>query len=97
MAETLSHKKAQRFYGGFSCAHCKVVADYVALAQHVNVVYVFIPPVKLEFVLNYSFSHTKLEPTNQDIIPILDYISFETEYWLWPPRPVAGIPNLTII
>ena len=97
MAETLSHKKAQKCYGGFSCAHCKVVSDYVSLAQHMNEAYVFIPPVKLEFALNYSFSHTELEPTSQDIIPVLDHNSFEAEHWLWPPRPVAGIPNLTII
>lgn len=42
MAETLSHKRAQRFYNGLSCAHCKMAGDAVTLAQHLNTVYVFI-------------------------------------------------------
>jgi len=40
--------------------------------------------------------HSKPEPTDQDIIPLLDYDSSEREHWLWPPRSVAGMPNLTI-
>ncbi|KAF8810052.1 hypothetical protein BYT27DRAFT_7186905 [Phlegmacium glaucopus] len=41
--------------------------------------------------------HEKSEPTNEDIVPALDRNYFRAEHWLWPPRPVAGIPDLTIV
>jgi hypothetical protein len=40
-AEALSHKRAQLYYKGLYCAHCKMAGDSVTLAEHVNVVYVF--------------------------------------------------------
>jgi hypothetical protein len=39
--EALSYKRAQRYYDGLYCAHCKMNGDAVGLAQHVNVAYVF--------------------------------------------------------
>ena len=42
IAETVAYKRAQKGYCGLYCAHCKRVGDAVTLAEHVNVVYVFI-------------------------------------------------------
>ena len=42
IAETAAYKRAQRGYCGLYCAHCKKVGDAVTLAEHVNLVYVFI-------------------------------------------------------
>jgi hypothetical protein len=41
-ADALAHKRAQINYKGLCCAHCKEVGDSVTLAEHVNVVYVFL-------------------------------------------------------
>lgn len=40
-AETWSYERAQRYYKGLYCAHCKILGDTVTLAEHVSVVYVF--------------------------------------------------------
>ena len=39
--ETWSYERAQRYYKGLYCAHCKILGDTVTLAEHVSVVYVF--------------------------------------------------------
>jgi len=37
--ETLWCKRAQKYYVGLYCAHCKIAGDSVTLAQHVNEVH----------------------------------------------------------
>ena len=91
-AERLSYNRAQMYYQGLLCAHCKLVGDSVTLAEHVNVVYVFHFLVIAHTKLIYS--HKIPEATDKDIVTPLDYKVFPLDYWLWPPRPVA--PSLPV-
>jgi len=77
-AEALSHKRAQSYYKGLYCAHCKMAGDSVTLAEHVNAV------------------HKISEATDKDIVPFLDCARFPLEHWLWPPRPVARLPETLV-
>lgn len=100
ITEKISRKRAENNFYGLCCVHCKERGDIVTLAQHVRQMYVF-SALSLVYVLNSSFnSHLKPEVTNEDIVCVIDHDYFyDTDHcnWLWPPRPVDGVPNLTIV